>query len=313
MKIEQTEALLRNIVQTHSKIPLLQQDLKKRLAGFSGEKAIDYHLSFLSEKKYLIFNDLRLPLPPYHFQIDSLLVTAYYCLILEIKNISGTLTIDPKFNQLTKYYDGVETGFPDPISQAQRQKLLLQRFFYDNNLTMPPIIFFVVVSNPKTILKVAKGQTLSSPYSKMIHAQNLIDEISKLNHIYTKEVASKKDISKIKRVLLNSHEPGYTNILDQYGIDESDTIQGIRCERCSGKMERQCRTWGCSQCHFTSKLAHQQTIEDYFLLIKPSITNKELRTLLDIQSPKTARNLLSSLNLKTTGTTRATIYHKEFH
>ncbi|OAT83101.1 hypothetical protein A6P54_05775 [Bacillus sp. MKU004] len=313
LKIEQIEALLRNLVPNQFKVSVVQQDLKKWSAGYNGEKAIDYHLSFLSGKKYMIFNDLRLPLPPYHFQIDSLLVTPYYCLILEIKNISGTLTIDPEFNQLTKYYDGVETGFSDPISQAQRQSLLLQRFFYENKLVMPPIVFLVVISNPKTILKIANGQKLTPPYTKIIHAQNLIDEISKLNSKFTKETAGKKDISKIKRVLLNSHTPLYTNILNNYGIEESDLILGVRCEICSGKMERKHRTWYCHTCKFTSNTAHERTIEDYFLLIKPSITNKELRTLLGIQSPKTARLLLNALNLKTTGSTKGTIYHKEFH
>jgi Nuclease-related domain len=313
LKIEQIEALLRSLVPNHFKVSIVQQDLKKRSAGYNGEKAIDYHLSFLSGKKYMIFNDLRLPLPPYHFQIDSLLVTPYYCLILEIKNISGTLTIDPEFNQLTKYYDGIETGFSDPISQAQRQSLLLQRFFYENKLVMPPIVFLVVISNPKTILKIANGQKLSPPYTKIIHAQNLIDEISKLNSIYKKEAADKRDINKMKRVLLNSHTPSYTNILNNYGIEKSDLIQGVRCEICSGKMERKHRTWYCQACNFASNSAHVRTVEDYFLIIKLPITNKELRTLLEIQSPRTARLLLTSLNLKTTGTTKGTIYYKEFH
>jgi hypothetical protein len=313
LKIKQIEALLRNLRQNHFKEPLIQQDLKKRIAGFNGEKAVDYHLSFLTDKRYLIFNDLRLPLTPHFFQIDSLIVTPFYCLILEIKNISGTLMIDPEFNQLTKHYNGIETGFTDPISQAQRQKLFLQRFFYDNKLVKPPIVFLVVISNPNTILKMAKGQTLSPPYTKIIHAQNLISEISKLNNLYTNEIASKKDISKIKRCLLNSHEPGYTNILNQYGIDGAELFKGVQCESCLGKMERIPRIWYCDRCKFTSYHSHKQAIEDYFLLVKPFITNKELRDLLGIQSSKTARILLNSLNLKTTGSTKGTVYHKDFH
>jgi Nuclease-related domain len=313
VKIDQNEALLRGLVDSHPKIPLIEQDLKKRKAGFNGEKAVDYQLSFLTDKKYMIFNDLKLPLTPHHFQIDSLLFTPHYTLILEIKNISGTLTIDSEFNQLTKNYNGTETGFLDPIMQAQRQKLFLQRFFYDHNLIIPPIEYLVVISNPNTILKMANRQTLQPPYDKIIHAQNLIREISKLNSIYTDEKVNKKELRKIKKVLLNKHDTTFTSILNTYGIKEDEIQRGVYCEICSEKMERVYGTWSCSSCKVSSKRAHEQKIDDYFLLIRPFITNKELRKFLDLESRKTAEKILNSLNLKTTGTTKGTIYHKQFH
>jgi Nuclease-related domain len=312
IRIEQNEALIRNLVDSHTKIPLIEQDLKKRRAGFNGEKSVDYHLSFLNSKKYMIFNDLKIPLTPHHFQIDSLLFTPFYTLILEIKNISGTLTIDSEFNQLTKNYNGVVTGFSDPITQANRQKLFLQRFFYDHHLVLPPIKFLVVISNPSTILKMAPGQKLLSPYDKIIHAQNLISEISKLNTLYTEEKATKKDLKRIKKVLLNKNDTGFTSVLDTYGINETEILKGVKCEKCSGKMERFFGCWNCTKCNFTSKTAHVRTIEDYFLLFKPSVTNRELRAFLDIKSPKTANQLLNSLNLKVTGSSKGTTYHKEF-
>jgi Nuclease-related domain len=312
LKLEQNEALLRNLVNNHFKIPIIEQDLKKRKAGFTGERSVDYHLSFLDHKKYIIFNDLKLPLTPHHFQIDSLLFTPFYTLILEIKNISGTLTIDSEFNQLTKNYNGVITGFSDPITQANRQKLFLQRFFYDHNLVLPPIEFLVVISNPSTILKMAPGQKLTPPYNKIIHVQNLISEISKLNSLYIEEKATKKELSKIRKVLLNKHEASFTNILNSYGIKEGELLRGVRCEICFFSMERVFGTWYCANCNFSSKTAHEQAIEDYFLLINPWITNRELRNHLGITSPKIANQLLSSLNLKVKGTSKGTTYYKEF-
>lgn len=73
----------------------------------------------------MIFNDLKLPLAPDYFQIDTLLVTPYYSLPIEVKNISGTLTIDPEFNQLSKRFNGIETGYPDPITQAKRHGFII--------------------------------------------------------------------------------------------------------------------------------------------------------------------------------------------
>jgi hypothetical protein len=313
MKLEQNEALLRNLNDCHLKIPLIEQELKKRKAGFNGERAVDYQLSFLTDKKYMIFNDLKLPLTPHHFQVDSLLFTPCYTLILEIKNISGTLTIDSEFNQLTKEYNGAVTGFSDPITQARRQKLFLQRFFYDNNLIIPPIEYFVVISNPNTILRMGKGQTLQAPYNKIIHAQNLISEISKLNSLYTEEKFNKKEFRRIKKVLLTKHDTSYSSILNTYGINENELLRGVFCELCRRKMERVYGTWFCKGCKVCSKTAHERKVEDYFLLIKPRITNKELRYFLELESRKTSEIILNSLNLKTTGSTKGTIYHKEFH
>lgn len=92
IKLRQTEALLGRLKpHNHHKRPIIEQDFKKRKAGYHGEKTVDYHLSFLTDKKYMILNNLRLPLAPDYFQIDSLLVTPCYSLPIEIKNMAGTL------------------------------------------------------------------------------------------------------------------------------------------------------------------------------------------------------------------------------
>jgi Nuclease-related domain len=199
LKLLQTEALLKRLnPSSHPKRSLIEHDLRKRKAGYQGEKTVDYHLSFLTDKKYMIFNDLRLPLAPDYFQVDSLLVTPCYSLSIEIKNIAGTLTIDPKFNQLSQNYNGFDKGYPDPVAQATRQKIFLQKWFFNNKLLCPPIEFLVAFSNPATILKMSPGHKRIPPHDKMIHAQNIVSEISKLNTRFTREVT---DLKKVKRLL----------------------------------------------------------------------------------------------------------------
>jgi hypothetical protein len=310
LKLLQTEALLDRLKPpNHPKRSLIEQDLKKRKAGYKGEITVDYHLSFLTDKKYLIFNDVRLPLAPDYFQIDSLLVTPCYALPIEIKNIAGTLTIDPEFNQLSQHFSGVETGYPDPITQATRQKLFLQKWFYTNKLPCPPIEFLVAFSNPSTILKMASGHKRVTPYDKMIHAQNIVREVSKLNTQYTSEVI---DLKKVKRLLLSQHRSAYSSILSAYQLTETDLIKGVQCERCSQIMGRKIGTWLCRCCGHVSRTAHRKTIEDYFQLIKPSITNRELRAFLQLSSAKTAAEILKALNLKVAGSTKGVVYTKEF-
>jgi ribosomal protein L37AE/L43A len=309
-KLLQTEALLTRLQPPdHPKRPLIEQDLKKRKAGYSGELSVDYHLSFLTDKKYMIFNDLCLPMEPHDFQIDSLLVTPNYSLPIEIKNISGILTIYPEFNQLSKEFNGIETGYPDPITQVNRQKLLLQKWFLNNKLPCPPVEFLVVFGNPSTILKMAPGHKRIPPYDKMIHAQNLMREINKLNKQYTQEVI---DIKKVNRLLLNQQKPKYSQILTTYHLTETDIIKGVQCEKCLHIMNRKTGIWQCSNCRHLSKTAHHKAIQDYFLLIKPTITNRELRNFLNLSSPKTGTLILQSLNLNKEGSTKGTVYTNIF-
>lgn len=48
--IHQLQALLRRTPPNHQKIPLIKENLAKRMAGFYGKSAMDYPLSFLPEK-----------------------------------------------------------------------------------------------------------------------------------------------------------------------------------------------------------------------------------------------------------------------
>ncbi|WP_218970926.1 nuclease-related domain-containing protein [Peribacillus kribbensis] len=94
------DSLLRRLPPTHPKRILIQGDFAKRMAGYKGEQALDYYLNQLSPSDFLILHDLRLPSEPYFFQIDTLLLTTRYLLILEIKNIAGTLYFEKSSSQL---------------------------------------------------------------------------------------------------------------------------------------------------------------------------------------------------------------------
>ncbi len=94
--IQRMEALLRRLPASHSKRVLIENDLAKRKAGFRGEEAVDYFLKHLNE--FTIIHDIRLAGGnDDFFQIDALLLYSNFILILEIKNISGTIYFDSPF------------------------------------------------------------------------------------------------------------------------------------------------------------------------------------------------------------------------
>ncbi|MBA9028191.1 nuclease-related domain-containing protein [Peribacillus huizhouensis] len=73
--MQKLDALVRRLPENHPKRPLVEKDLAKRLAGYRGEKAVDYHLTEVSKKQSLILHDLRLKARTHYFQLDTIILT----------------------------------------------------------------------------------------------------------------------------------------------------------------------------------------------------------------------------------------------
>lgn len=125
--LRQLEALFRRLPAYHPKRDVVAESLAKHKAGYKGEQAINYPLSFLPEEKYSILHDIRLFDQDHYFQIDTIIISAHFLLFLEIKNIVGTLLFDSRFNQLIRMSEGSSEGFPDPILQVKRQEAQLRK------------------------------------------------------------------------------------------------------------------------------------------------------------------------------------------
>ncbi|MGX2961697.1 nuclease-related domain-containing protein [Peribacillus sp. JNUCC 23] len=78
----------------------VQTEISKNQAGFNGKQSLDYHLSFISSTDHLILHNLRILGEKYYFQIDALILTTRFFLIIDAKDYSGTLYFDSTHNQL---------------------------------------------------------------------------------------------------------------------------------------------------------------------------------------------------------------------
>lgn len=91
LEIQKTQILCKWLPEEHPRRLQVENDLSRLLRGYKGEKAMTYYLDFLPNKDFYIFHNLRLPSGKYFFQIDYLILTKQYALILECKNFYGTL------------------------------------------------------------------------------------------------------------------------------------------------------------------------------------------------------------------------------
>ncbi|MBE7096912.1 nuclease-related domain-containing protein [Bacillus cereus] len=300
----QLEALLRRLPAHHPKRNVVVENLSKFKAGYKGEQAIEYPLSFLSETEYSILHDIRLFDQKHYFQIDTLIVSSYFLLFLEIKNIIGTLIFDAKFNQLIRIADGTaEEGFPDPIVQLKRQEVQLRRWLHLHGIYNIPIESLVVISSPRTIIKTS-DEILSG---KIIHGANLPNRIKQIKNQYKEKVIS--NINGLIDQIMNGHSPQRQNILEQYKIKKEELLRGVQCGECfTMAMLKEKQGWRCLNCNSISKQAHLRALQDYTFLFGMITTNSKLRDFLNMQSSSAVKRLLQTMNIPHTGTNKGRKY-----
>ncbi|WP_100010489.1 nuclease-related domain-containing protein [Lentibacillus sediminis] len=301
------EALFRRLKEPYRRNEVLLGEYKKFLAGYRGEKKVDYKLSLYPHNNFHIFQSLRLNNFSHYFQIDTLILTNNFICILEIKNIKGTLRYDSLQKQFIQIVEGKEKGYKDPILQAEAQKRNLA-FWLENRNIHIPIETVVVSSNESTIIENLQQDPES--YEKLIHSESLPLQLDKIQTKYTKRYLDKKKLMKTSSLLLSHHVDHKPSLLKKYGVTDNHLIHGVACPECGHyPMQRMYKKWLCPKCLQPDFTAHRQVVLSYFLLEKDTITNQECRRLLHIESPKTAYLLLNSMNLKQKGTTSARKYY----
>ncbi|PLT27831.1 nuclease-related domain-containing protein [Peribacillus deserti] len=305
--IPKLEALLRRLPHHHLKHADIKKDLAKWTAGYKGEESLNYHLEQLPPSKYYILHDLRLPHGKYHFQIDTLLITSRCIIILEIKNISGTLYFEKTTQQMIRTRNQQEEGFQDPITQARNLRAKLRSFIAGMNISELPIEYLIVISNPSTIFKVSNNHP--ELVSRITHAANLEDKLTFLQRNLLEEILEQKVIQKLSKILIKSHEPLQTDVMSLYSIKIADILTGVHCPICSFlPMKKVTAKWYCSNCGENCSDAHIQALNDYCLLFGNAISNSQLRSFLHVETRFIAYQLLKNLKLNSTGSKKGTTY-----
>ena len=302
------EAALRRVVPNFVRRGEIVDELGRTAAGYRGERSIGYDLNYIDEKKYSIFNAKRLPGVGSFFQLDNLLASSQFLLIPEVKNMSGELYFDKHFNQLVQLKDGERYVYPDPIEQVERQKEELMIWLAKGRFPDIPIETLVVFTNPHAYIKASPDYTAA--FEKVIRSIKLPYKIRQFEGKYIRDVFSNKDLRRLARWLERDHTPYNPDILQKFGIRRADIMKGVHCPKCfKFAMNRGRNIWTCPHCHFSSEFAHIPSINDYFLLIGETITNRELREFLQVESRHVASNVLTSLGVPHSGGGRHRKYH----
>ncbi len=312
LHLHKLSSLLDRLPSHHLRIEEVKEQLSMYQAGIAGEKSLGFPLSFLDDKRFSIYHDLRLFDGFHYFQLDTIIVTQHYLLILEVKNISGTLMFDPTFNQLIRISDTKEEAFPNPLTQVERQRSQLRTLLQKINIPEVPIETLIVVANRRAVLKATEEAQFIS--SKVIRGEFLPTKVKLLDQQYGDEqLLTVKEVRKLGRILVKLHEPLDRDVLKRFSISTDELIVGVACPTCARlAMQRLHGRWFCETCGAYSRNAHLKALQEYALLVSREITNQEARRFLRMDSGDAATRLLKLLNLESTGSTKGRRYKLDF-
>lgn len=304
------EILLRRLPQNHPKRPFIEADFHRKDAGYHGERALDYPLSFLPDDQYLIIQNIRLKYEKWYFQMDFLLLSSKFALILEAKNLTGSLHFEASFNQLIQTCKDQDKSYEDPTAQAERQQRLLalwlKKYFPQADL---PIDYLVVMSNPNAILKADPQNT--HIIQKVCKPYKLLDRIKKIEAHFQQERLDAKALKKAGKLLVKHHTLKQYDILNEYQIRKENILPGVQCPKCHVLCMVYSRgMWHCLNCGARSKDAHLAGLNDYFSLF-PSMTNAQCKEFLHLPSGNVAQKILLTMQLPSSGRTKDRIYFQK--
>ncbi|MGG1398873.1 nuclease-related domain-containing protein [Bacillus salipaludis] len=287
---------------SHPILPVLFSKQAAVEAGIGGEEKVAeifrrHSFSF----DHHIFHDLS-PSSDEKFQMDTYFMTPSYGLVFETKNIGGSLEFRENPPQLIRTREnGLKDGFESPVVQLDRNRDLLSAWLRSRNIYIP-IYGAVVLAYPKQIVEVppSKAKVLF-PSSIPAFINSIPKQTKKLDPDCFEWLSAE---------LLKNHQRYIPKPLcEAYQIPFGDIRPGVICKVCDRiGMVKHRRTWYCPFCKATDHLAHVRNLQEWFLLFKRTITNRECREFLQVDDIDTAKRILLSMNMTFQGTFRNRAY-----
>lgn len=293
------EAAPQRILANDQEATAFQEEYYRMIAGFAGEQKLKNTLSDVSFKSdYTIFYNFEcINDRGFTHQIDALLITPHFILVLEVKQISGKLHYKPVFHEFSRVTENqTRDNFPNPFDQVYRHKLFVKQFLQKLNIMMP-VLQLVVIANYRAELD------SSLEGFPIIHLSGLPRHLEKL---YAENGHKAVNIAYICSHLATLIQP----LPARKTIARCRLKSGVLCKKCDYKsrMHYYRGIWQCEKCRSKSREALLETLHHYRVLISPRISNKELREFAGIKSTFAASKILARLGLERFGATKGRYY-----
>lgn len=284
----------------------MKKKAKNKAAGDIGEEVVMRGLEKLKlPYTFYVYHNISLYSEKL-IQMDILIVTPHYALILEVKNFKDTVEITTNPSQMVQTLaNGVINVCRSPESQVEEYIYQLTQFFKQFKIHLPVLgavvfafetLHIINSSNRTTVLL----QNELIPYLRAIKTHN--------------PLLTEPQLERIKNLLLQKSKHYHPFPLSEYySINTKDLITGVICENCAYiGMKKYKRRWICPKCNAKSHTAHQYTMKEYFLIARKTISNKECREFLHLNNNHEATRIMKKANLTKIGKSSSTKYQMIF-
>ena len=138
-----------------------ENHLKLFSIGQSGEKNVFFELQH-SMLPMLVLHDVYIEFEDYSAQLDFVIITHKFVLVLEVKKLFGNINVTEKgeFHRIITKNNRIinKEGMYSPINQVERHVAILEKLLKNSSNTKKcPIKYIVTFANPKTILDISKN------------------------------------------------------------------------------------------------------------------------------------------------------------
>lgn len=296
-------SLDKRLPNSHEKKNAVQKNLLIYQAGYNGELELDDQLAeFKPNYPHAILHDLYLQHEGTYFQIDSLIITPSSITIIEVKNFKDKTVIKANPTQFIRVFrNGDRRIIGNPIIEVERKIHHLQKWLDQQGIEIP-ITGLITFSHTNEL-----AIEHPSPEMEVLLTNEVPTYLNSL--LKTKQILGKQEIHTLANTMIARHKDyNPFPIADLYDINPSDIKSGVICPSCNQIGMRWGREkWNCP-CGHTGKTEHYQTIEDWFMLIKPQMTNREFRYFTKLDNRNIARGLLAKTGLQLIGERKAAHY-----
>ncbi|GGM35333.1 hypothetical protein GCM10011351_21680 [Paraliobacillus quinghaiensis] len=300
---KQLEVLVPRLSPHDPNYQILEEKHGRLSAGYYGESSLKYFLDLLDLSEACVLHGLRLSESKgTYFQIDVLILTQQFFLIIEVKHLKGTIRFNPSGQMIRTLSDGKNESFPHPLVQATVQKNYLHQFMLEHGFPLIPTFSIAAFSHPKVILDIEKNENI-------VDNQQLPERITAMLNTNRKCYYEQNKLIDFANFLCKSHCPRNDNIIKLYQIPEANIKNGVWCSTCKDAMMYHERgDWKCSVCEKKDGAAHLETLKEYGLIYKTWIKNSEARKFLGIKSLDIMKRLLHHKEITQSGKNKTTTY-----
>ncbi|MDN3426991.1 nuclease-related domain-containing protein [Microbacterium sp. APC 3898] len=302
---ESLERLLYRLPENHPKRQFLQVELFRTAAGKRGEKRLEQKLKeFRLAENHHFLRNVCLSKGEWRIQMDGLLLTERGAIIIESKNISGQLFFDDKTGEFSRIdLEGIRTVMEDPTVQLNKHIRFLSLFFKQHKINLPIDGIVVFTSKYCEFMTKPKMRYVCKNYQLIDYLFTILDTFP--------QQATPQNLQKIDKPLQKFQTP-YNRypLCQQYFIDPNELQTGILCAACKKhSMVRKHKSgWVCERCQLVDPLALECAVQEYFSLVHPQLSNRQLRQFCNIDSPYLASRLLAAFDLEPIGALRNRSY-----